>query len=360
MANIVDYVCGAEGAALRLNGMNDADALALALLAGMDWGDRADGRTLRDAARDMPATDWPELGRLARAMADSERFGGLGLYAFERADMLEPALQFAAVTIWDGHDAYLAYRGTDGSLAGWFEDIQLAYAEPVPAQTRAHGYMMNAARRFPGGLYLGGHSKGGALALYAGVSAGLAQPRVRRVYSFDGPGMSRAAFESQEYADLRGRLLNVVPVRSVVGMLLWQDGETRVVRSDERGVRQHDPFSWLTDARGLEYAAELSLASRRLREVARALLEALPREDLERLGQALYELVLSTGARTLAELSDYLAGHPEMLSQAPGAVDGRALYMLIYMVAAAGLDADTAPFAELEPGQESAGLSGAG
>ena len=70
--------------------------------------------------------------------------------------------------------------------------------------------------------------------------------------------------------------------------------------------------------------------------------------------------MLSTGARTLAELSDYLAGHPEMLSQAPGAVDGRALYMLIYMVAAAGLDADAAPFAELEPGQESAGLSGAG
>ena len=34
--------------------------------------------------------------------------------------------------------------------------------------------------------------------------------------------------------------------------------------------------------------------------------------------------------------------------------------MLIYMVAAAGLDADTASGAGLSPGQESAGLSGAG
>ena len=35
-------------------------------------------------------------------------------------------------------------------------------------------------------------------------------------------------------------------------------------------------------------------------------------------------------------------------------------YMLIYLVAAAGLDADTASGAGLAPGQESAGLSGAG
>ena len=50
-------------------------------------------------------------------------------------------------------------------LAGWFEDIQLAYSEATPSQLYAQAYLERAARRFGGGLYLGGHSKGGALAL---------------------------------------------------------------------------------------------------------------------------------------------------------------------------------------------------
>ncbi len=350
MANIIDYARGAAGPTLRFRDMDAADALALTLLAWLDWdGLGSAGVELRravpgesDAASGLAAPSGAtsvqapgaEL-ELARVMAASPRYRALQLYDFERADMDRPALQFAALTLWDGHEAYLAFRGTDASLAGWFEDIQLAYAEATPSQLRARAYLERAARRFGSGLYLGGHSKGGALALYAAVNAGAVQPRIKRVYSFDGPGMSRAAYQSADYARLRSRQLNIVPPESVVGMLLWQDGELRVVRSDAHGVRQHDPMSWLTDARGLIYAAELSQASLRLRDVARALLAALPPQGIEQLANSLYELVLSTGARTLGDLSQYFARHPDALGQAQQGVDGRALYTLLYLMATA-------------------------
>lgn len=359
MANIIDYARGAAGPALRFKDMNAADALALTLLVWLDWDGLSGGAgmALEDAARALSgegagggasahgsgATSAESPGaelELARAMAASPRYGGIRLSGFKRADMAQPALQFAALTLWDGHDAYLAFRGTDSSLAGWFEDIQLAYSEATPSQRCARAYLERAARRFGGGLYMGGHSKGGALALYAAVNAGAAQARIRRVYSFDGPGVSRAAYQSANYARLRARLLAIVPPESVVGMLLWQDGDTRVVCSSARGVRQHDPMSWLTDERGLVYAAELSSASLRLRDVARALLAALPPEGLERLADALYALVLSTGARTLGELSMYLARNPDLLSRMRQDAGGRAMYALMYlMAAAAGGDA---------------------
>lgn len=308
LADITDYVRAARGT-LTFDAMNAADALALALMASVDWLHLSkDGMTLSSAVREHNSeleAAMPKLSGLVRAMAASPRFGETVLIDFERRDMEQPATQFAAVTLWDGRSAYAAYRGTDGSLAGWFEDFQLAYAEPVPAQTSAAEYFARMAARFDGTLFTGGHSKGGALALYAGITAGAVQPRIGRVYSFDGPGVSRATFESAEYARIRGRLLTVVPPESTVGMLLWRDGAECVVHSDARGIAQHDAFTWLTDENGLVCGAQLSEYSVKLRTLVRELIDRLPQAALSRLFGGLYELAISSGARTVDDLEQY-------------------------------------------------------
>ena len=62
--------------------------------------------------------------------------------------------------------------------------------KPVPAQQEAVAYVTRAAAAFDGELLLGGHSKGGHLALYAAAHAAPeVQARISRVYSFDGPGV---------------------------------------------------------------------------------------------------------------------------------------------------------------------------
>lgn len=356
MANIIDYVRSASGPALQFRGMNTADALALALMAGIDWDMvGAQGRTLArafaglaGADSDMrlpalPATDASgakppadPFMELARTMAASERFGGIMLYDFVRENTAWPALQFGALTLWDGQEAYITFRGTDASLAGWFEDLQLAYAKSTPSQERARIYFERAAAKFKSGLYLGGHSKGGALALYAAANTVVMPPRLKRIFSFDGPGVARAAYESAGYAEAQRHLLTIVPPQSVVGMLLWRDGATEVVFSDAKGVRQHDPMSWLTDAKGLRCGAELSECSLRLRDVTRAFLMALPSGTIAQLADAMYALVLNTGASTIGELRLYFAEHPEALACAQKGGYGRILLTLLYILAAAG------------------------
>ena len=184
----------------------------------------------------------------------------------------------------------------------------------MPAQTLAQAYFARMAARFDGGLYAGGHSKGGALALYAGITAGAAQARIGRLYSFDGPGVSRAAFESDAYARINDRLLTAVPPESTVGMLLWQGGEECVVKSTARGILQHDAFTWLTDAKGLVCDGELSQYSIRLRAFVRELIDNLPQAALARLVEGLYELAMNSGARTVDELKQYLSDHADELS----------------------------------------------
>ncbi len=76
--------------------------------------------------------------------------------------------QFAAMTFRqpDG-TSYIAFRGTDSTVVGWKEDFNMTYLSPVPAQEEAAAYMDEVAARTPGELYVGGHSKGGNLAVYA-------------------------------------------------------------------------------------------------------------------------------------------------------------------------------------------------
>ena len=99
--------------------------------------------------------------------------------------------QFAALTIETGDGRlYLSFRGTDDTLAGWREDFELACMPEVPAQKKALQYVEEVARQFPRKkLRLGGHSKGGNLAVYAGVFCPAAvQRRIAAVWSNDGPG----------------------------------------------------------------------------------------------------------------------------------------------------------------------------
>ena len=103
----------------------------------------------------------------------------------------ETTEQFAALAIDTGDGAvYFSFRGTDDTLAGWKEDFHMTYMPEIPAQKTAVEYITAAARQFPRKkLRLGGHSKGGNLAIWASVFCPTPiQKRILSVWSNDGPG----------------------------------------------------------------------------------------------------------------------------------------------------------------------------
>lgn len=153
-------------------------------------------------------------------------------------------MQFCACT-WDlsAGERYIAFRGTDLTIAGWKEDLNMSFMT-VPSQKEAVAYTERTARRGMA-LRLGGHSKGGNLAVYAGArAASSVQERILRVYSFDGPGVDEETLGCEGYERISARIESYIPQSSVVGMLLHYHPRYTVVRSTSIGILQHDAMTW--------------------------------------------------------------------------------------------------------------------
>lgn len=241
--------------------------------------------------------------RMLRALAEAPRFARLGLC--RQADRFVPReeTQFAALTVLleDG-SAFLAFRGTDGTLVGWKEDFNLSFLDVVPAQLEAADYVQTFAAGFSGPLRLGGHSKGGNLAVAGAALAGMkARDQIRSVWSFDGPGLNAYLLARPGYSELLTRIRSFVPKSSVVGLLLAHEEPYTVVDSDQDGLFQHDPYSWQVQGPGFVRLEEVDPGSRLIDRTLKNWLAGLTNAQREAVVDTLYELLSSGDATTVKE-----------------------------------------------------------
>ena len=245
----------------------------------------------------------PGLDLLA-AVAASPRFRDVRVVGY--ADITDPRAekQFAAMTFRLTEDlSYVAFRGTDASLVGWKEDFNLAYRCPVPSQTEAARYLGAVAARVDGDLLVGGHSKGGNLAVYAAARApGGVGDRVRRIFSHDGPGFLAEFLATEDYRRVGPRVDKTIPQSSVVGMLLEQQESYRVVRSSRAMIWQHDPFSWVVEDCDLVSLDGLAPDARYLNRTISAWLSGLTAEQRGRFIDTLYSVIDLGDVSTTHEL----------------------------------------------------------
>lgn len=243
---------------------------------------------------------------LLRQMADAPRYRDLKLYHYVDEFSLEDEKQFCAMSILLPNGIpVIAYRGTDLTLVGWKEDLNMSYVSRVPAQLRALEYLEKEAERGAAPLVLVGHSKGGNLALFAAVHASPAvQQRIMRVYTNDGPGLSRADMEGAGYRRVRARVVSFLPQSTVVGILLHQHKPYIVVKSRGLGPFQHDAFSWEVQKHSprFRYKQRLSQKSVLLDRALDGWLEQLSLEDRRAFIDGLYQVLTASGSRTLGEL----------------------------------------------------------
>lgn len=183
---------------------------------------------------------------LLRKLAQSPRFANAKLCKFESVIDLDRTKQFAAMHIeLDDGTIYIAYRGTDNTIVGWKENFNMSISMPVAAQYEAVRYLEDTTEEGEQQLRLGGHSKGGNLAVYAAVMccAGIKQ-RIIEVYNNDGPGFDIKMIKTEAYQQLREKIRTIVPQSSIVGMLLEHEEAYIVVQSYVSLLMQHETFSW--------------------------------------------------------------------------------------------------------------------
>ncbi len=188
--------------------------------------------------------------------------------------------QFGALTLTlPDKSIYVSYEGTDAAISGWREDACMTYQFPVPAQALAAQYLKKYLRFSHRTIRVGGHSKGGNLAIYAAMQAPFyLQKRIVNVYSNDGPGFTKKEIATKRYQKISKKIRKIVPQESVVGMLLYQPEELLIVKSKSKRFLQHDPFNWqLIDDHFIPET--LSLYSRRVSERVKYWLETVEEEE---------------------------------------------------------------------------------
>lgn len=249
--------------------------------------------------------DVPSSARLLSAMAASPRFRNLKVKHYRSHTDKEAQEQFAAVTLQITPNVhYVAYRGTDSTFVGWKEDLNMAFMYPVPAQTRAAEYLSETAKHLDGTFFVGGHSKGGNLAVYSAMNSDDdVRSRLMKIFSHDGPGFPSSVFEDGTILKVADIIQKTVPQSSLVGMLLEHQENFTVVESTNFAATQHDPFSWVVQDGEFVEVQSRTTSSKYFDMTLNTWAQSLSMEDRETIIDALYSIADAVDVDTMYGLS---------------------------------------------------------
>ena len=316
MADMLDYLAWRGDIEFTQMPVNPVDALIFSTLSYIQFEDIVPDNpfqsiSLQEAAAGLFSLADPVARvrvkkdlELLKAVAESARFDNIRMSFYRSILIPEEDTQFAAVTIFleDG-SAYIAFRGTDNTLTGWKEDFNMSFQSSIPAQHLALSYMQEFAEVHAIPLWMGGHSKGGNLAVYAAAKCGqLLQKRIVEVYSQDGPGFSTDMMDNPGYRSILPKVRSYVPQSSVIGMLLEHEEPYTIIRSNQIGIMQHDPYSWMVMGANFLQVEQLTADSRFLDRTFKNWLSNMTKEERSEFFDTVFALLESTGAEQASEI----------------------------------------------------------
>ncbi len=316
MADMFDYLSWRGDILFSQLPPNNADALIFSTLAYISFDDIVFDHmrqfiTLRQACDRLLCLEDPvsrcrvpsDLA-LLQAAAKTDRFGNVGLIFYQNVFVPEEDTQFAAVTfLLDDGTAFLSYRGTDSTLVGWKEDFNMTFQDSIAAQRLARDYAVRFGAATGAPLRLGGHSKGGNLAVYAAAKTSPAlQSRVIEVFNHDGPGFTERMMTDPGYLNIVPKIRTFVPQSSVFGMLLEHEEPYTVIRSKQIGILQHDPYSWEIMGKDFIRVDGLTPDSQFLDRTFKEWLAGMTKQERSAFFDSIFDLAMAGGASDARDL----------------------------------------------------------
>lgn len=248
--NINDYLIWRGDLPFSLFKFNEVDSLIFARFSYLPF-DKID---LRDDDRILDIADKMAVLKdddykiiddkdLIINLGKSVRFRELTVSDFVLNKNLEAERQFGAITIHLDDFIYVSFIGTDNSIVGWKEDFNMSFLKNIPAQTEGVRYLNMVASKYNDNLRIGGHSKGGNVAIYSALYCDKdILTRIIEVNNFDGPGFNKDVILNAN--NVLDRAVTYIPEDSVIGRLLEHEEKTITVYSHNKGLQQHDIYSW--------------------------------------------------------------------------------------------------------------------
>ena len=235
-------------------------------------------------------------------MEDAPRYRDLKMYGFRYIWSLEEEEQFSAVGLETQEgDQILAIAGTDDTLLGWKEDLNLAVNGHIAGQETSVKYVNDVLNSRGGRFTMCGYSKGGHLAVYAPAMCE-SPDRLKSVYDFDGPGFRNDFLASERFRAISDRCLLIAPRYSAVSRMLNNIPNYVVTRGTLRGLYQHYSNRWLIEGNRFLREPDFADGAKQFHDAFMKLLIETPEEHRKLSMDTVFRVANEGGYRSLTEI----------------------------------------------------------
>ncbi len=315
MSNIIDYLRWRGDLSFERDPINEIDEVILSRFSYLPFHDIYLGKNenIKSIAKKMeivPKSNfcWGDDKLLIEELAKTQRFKNLIVTDYVQKVDHETQTQFVAIVIWlPNNEKYISFEGTDMTMLGWKEDFNMSFMNNVPSQIESVSYLEQIAEKYTSKLRLGGHSKGGNLAVYSATFCkDEIKERIVNILNADGPGFTTEVIQDDRYKKIVEKVKTYIPQSSIIGRLLEHEEEYNIVESTQKGIMQHDIYSWQVGPRKLKQIKELTNESHMVNNIVKEWLKNTTIEEREKFGNTLYEIIEKTEAKTVMDFSAQL------------------------------------------------------
>lgn len=310
MPNIIDYIEWRGDLSFENSQINEIDDIIFARFSYLPFKyiELKEIDTIENIALEMKDLDienylWNDDKVFLQKIGNCKRFKDIKVSDYIEIFDEAAEKQFAAITLWiQKNQKYISFRGTDSSLVGWKEDINMGFKKDVPSQKEAVKYLSSMAEKYKDDLIIGGHSKGGNLAVYSAVFCkDSVKNRIERVINADGPGFDKSVILTDNYKKILNKIQTYIPQSSIVGRLLEHEEEYQVVKSIQKGIMQHDIYSWEIEPTKLIRIPTVTNNSEIFNGIVSDWLKNTTPEQRENFINMIYEIIMETQARRTSD-----------------------------------------------------------
>ena len=316
MPNINDYIKWRGDLELKISEFNEIDSLILSRFSYLPFEslmEKEEELTIEELSQRFEKADkdkleilWPDDSELLPLLGKSKRFGKMLATDFINKFDPEQEKQFSAITVLLPDDTiFISYRGTDNTIIGWKEDFNMSFKSHIASQLDSVEYINRIAKKYSQNIRIGGHSKGGNLAVYAAVYVDEEiKPRIINVYNNDGPGFSDDIVEDKRYKEMIKKVHTYIPQSSVIGRLLNHEEKYTVVKSIQKGIMQHDLYSWQVEGVKTVSLKEVTNGSEFVDKTIKQWLNNVEPKQREIVIDTIFDILNTTEAESMVQIRE--------------------------------------------------------
>lgn len=318
MGNLVDYVKRYGNVSFKEKEFHDVDALLLSELVYLNLDDYIPSiEANKNSVSLIKLLSEYNINKMCKRILDefwcrillkelrkTTRYKGLKMNYFQNIFLTDEIEQFCAVTFEFENFIYISFRGTDTTLIGWYEDFNMLLMDEIPAQNRASKYLKEVASKTKKRIVVGGHSKGGNLAVYASLYCDEAiKKRIVKIYDFDGPGFNKYIFDMPEYLEIENKIVKMTCEEALIGVLLYHSEKMLFVKSRGISIFQHDLFNWQINKDGeFRFVKQANLQSIVFKRTVADFIKSTSEEDRQRTIDLIFSIIMEKPESTLFDV----------------------------------------------------------